>query len=134
MKFITQTDIKNWAEKDCQTLLPELVRRLIHASGQEFEHLTMPSGDGVALSGWDGILKCRDRIFTIDSGLSLWEIGSDKDVTRKAESDYKKRTTNTSVYNSKDATFVFVTPRIWTKANRWVQEKRAEGKWKNVLS
>lgn len=94
----------------------------------------MPSGDGVALSGWDGILKCRDRIFTIDSGLSLWEIGSDKDVTRKAESDYKKRTTNTSVYNSKDATFVFVTPRIWTKANRWVQEKRAEGKWKNVLS
>lgn len=133
MKFITQTDIKNWAEKDCQTLLPELVRRLIHASGQEFELLTMPSGDGVALSGWDGILKCRDRIFTIDSGLSLWEIGSDKDVTRKAESDYKKRTTNTSVYNSKDATFVFVTPRIWTKANRWVQEKRAEGKWKNVV-
>ena len=58
MKFITSTHLKQWADtKECQSLLPELVRRLICASVKQLDRLSFPSGDAVHMPGWDGIVS-----------------------------------------------------------------------------
>ena len=56
MKFITSTHLKQWADtKESQSLLPELIRRLICASVKRLDRLSFPSGDAVHIPGWDGI-------------------------------------------------------------------------------
>lgn len=137
MRLINSTDLDRWGDKECQVLLPELVRRLIRATGKKFDELRMPSGDGTALPGWDGEVNCANEIHTISAGWSLWEIGTEKEAKgkakrAKADGDYIKRTENPLGYNPKEATFVFVTNRKWPKALNWAQEKRKEGIWKDV--
>ena len=52
MKWITSTDIKQWADtRDAQGLLPELVVRLIRASATQVNKLRFPCGDAVQLIG-----------------------------------------------------------------------------------
>ncbi|MDD2341224.1 MAG: hypothetical protein PHQ15_05175 [Methanosarcina sp.] len=57
--FVTANDIKQWTEtnkRQAEGLLPELVRRLILASCKP-DHLHFPSGDSIAIGGWDGTLE-----------------------------------------------------------------------------
>ena len=50
MKFITLTHLKQWADtRECQSLLPELVRRLICASVKQLDRM-YPGLEGLALS------------------------------------------------------------------------------------
>ena len=132
MKFITSTNLNQWADtKECQQLLPELVKKLIDASVSNLERLSFPSGDATALRGWDGIVSCEDCIDLVPAGISLWECGASEDVKGKIDSDYKKRTENSLGYEKSEATFVFVTPRIWSGADEWKQLH--QGTWKNVV-
>lgn len=132
MKFITTTDLKQWADtKECQQLLPELVKKLIDASVSNLERLTFPSGDATALRGWDGIVSCEDCIDLVPAGDSFWECGASEDVKGKIDGDYKKRTENSLGYEKSEATFVFVTPRIWSGTDEWKQSH--QGTWKNVV-
>lgn len=132
MKFITTTDLKQWADtKECQQLLPELVKKLIDASVSNLERLTFPSGDATALRGWDGIVSCEDCIDLVPAGDSFWECGASEDVKGKIDGDYKKRTENSLGYENSEATFVFVTPRIWSGTDEWKQSH--QGTWKNVV-
>lgn len=134
MKWITSTDIKQWADtRDAQGLLPELVVRLIRASATQVNKLRFPCGDAIHLTGWDGVLESSDSIFNIPSGVSLWEFGVDSNSKNKANSDYTKRTEDSLGYDKKNSTFVFVTPRIWDGAEIWVNEKKKDGKWKDVI-
>lgn len=136
MKFISSTDLKNWASTNsARENLPELIKRLIYANITDRKNLlkiSFPSGEAISTPGWDGILECSESIFSIEKGTSLWECGTDKDITQKANSDYDKRTRNQLGMDSKSSTFVFVTPRIWNNASRWETEKNLEGKWKKV--
>ena len=69
MKFITSTHLKQWADtKEFQSLLPELVRRLIFASVKQLDRLSFPSGDAVHLPGWDGFVSCRESIDLVPEG------------------------------------------------------------------
>lgn len=132
MKFITSTDLKQWAgTKECQQLLPELVKKLIDASVPKIERLSFPSGDATVLPGWDGIVSCEDCIDLVPAGDSLWECGASEDVKGKIDSDYEKRTGNPLGYEKRESTFVFVTPRIWEGADEWLQT-HGEG-WKKVV-
>ena len=132
MKFITTTDLKQWADtKECQQLLPELVKKLIDASVSNLERLTFPSGDATALRGWDGIVSCEDCIDLVPAGDSFWECGASEDVKGKIDGDYKKRTENSLGYEKSEATFVFVTPRIWSGTDEW--KPSHQGTWKNVV-
>ena len=55
MEFITSTHLKQWADtKECQSLLPELMRRLICASVKQLNRLSFPSGDAVHMPEWAG--------------------------------------------------------------------------------
>ena len=132
MKFITSTHLNQWADtKECQQLLPELIKRLIDASVSDVDRISFPSRDTVYLPGWDGVVSCDERIDMVPAGVSLWECGATKDVKGKIDGDYDKRTKNPLGHDRSDSTFVFVTPRIWEGADEWLQT-HGEG-WKKVV-
>ncbi|NPU13518.1 helix-turn-helix transcriptional regulator [Bradyrhizobium sp. 83002] len=133
IRWITETDLDHWADRrDGQSMLPELVRRLILAEKGYFPELRFPSGDSVQMHGWDG--QCRVEIATdqVPAGWSGWELGTDRGPRRKADKDYKHRTKDALDLNPAETTFVFVTPRRWAQKEEWVQERRAENQWRDV--
>jgi len=136
MKWITSTDITNWAntqQRQSQGTLPELVRRLILAhTANAVDEFDFPSGDSVATSGWDGRLKTPVVSPFFPSGSSGWEIGTEKSAIKKAEADYTKRTANALGMTLTETTFVFVTPRSFPKRANWKTTKQATGTWKDV--
>ncbi len=132
MKFITSTHLKQWADtKECQQLLPELIKKLIDASVTNIDRLSFPSGDAVYLPGWDGVVSCDECIDIVPAGISLWECGATENVKGKIDGDCDKRTKNSLGYVKSDSTFVFVTPRIWEGADEWLNNHQNE--WKKVV-
>lgn len=132
MKFITSTHLKQWADtRECQSLLPELVRRLICASVKQLDRLSFPSGDAVHMPGWDGIVLSPNHIDLVPEGKSLWECGVSKDVQTKANSDIRKREADSLGHIKSESTFVFVTPREWSEAANWVSANQSG--WKKVV-
>ncbi len=132
MKFITSTDLKQWAEtKECQQLLPELIKKLIDASVSDIDKLSFPSGDATFLPGWDGIVDSKEAINLVPSGISLWECGATDSIKGKIDSDFKKRDETPLGYDKSTSTFVFVTPRIWEGAEEWLQN-HGDG-WKRIV-
>lgn len=132
MKFITSTHLKQWADtKECQSLLPELIRRLICASVRQLDRLSFPSGDAVHMSGWDGIVSCQEPIDLVPEGDSLWECGVNKDIQTKANDDITKRAANPLGHIQAESTFVFVTPREWAGVDAWILAKQTG--WKKLV-
>lgn len=132
MKFITSTNLKQWADtKDCEQTLPELIKKLIVASTASCDKLTFPSGDATCLSGWDGMVSCEGNIDLVPSGVSLWECGSDKKIKAKIDSDFSKRVENSLGHEKNNSTFVFVTPRIWKEADSWIESHKEE--WNKIV-
>lgn len=132
MKFITSTHLKQWADtKESQSLLPELIRRLICASVKRLDRLSFPCGDAGHMPGWDGIVSCREQIDLVPEGESLWECGVNKDIQTKANDDITKRAADPIGHIRAESTFVFVTPREWAGANAWILANQTG--WKKLV-
>lgn len=132
MRFITSTDLKRWADtRESQSLLPELVRRLICASVKQLDRLSFPCGDAVHMPGWDGIVSCPEPIDLVPEGDSLWECGVNKEIQAKANDDIIKRAADPLGHIKSNSTFVFVTPREWAGADAWVIANQSG--WKKLV-
>lgn len=132
MKFITSTDLKRWADtRESQSLLPELVRRLICASVKQLDRLSFPCGDAVHMPGWDGIVSSPEPIDLVPEGDSLWECGVNKEIQAKANDDIIKRAADPLGHIKSNSTFVFVTPREWAGADAWVIANQSG--WKKLV-
>lgn len=69
MKWITSTDIKQWADRrDAQSILPELVARLIRATASNITQIRFPAGDAVHLTGWDEFSKLQNLFISSNPG------------------------------------------------------------------
>lgn len=113
MDWAKTTDLTNWANTlDCQSALPALVRRLIRATVHGINEMKFPAGENVQMGGWDGYMEVEQGNELVPEGLSVWEFGSSKQPSTKAEKDYAKRKANPLGVDPKQTTFVFVTPRI----------------------
>ena len=135
MITIDPADISNWAATpQAHHYLPRLIRQLILASVPAPSLLDVPHGSAVWLPGWDGLLDVDQGNQWSPAGLSAWEFGCESRPTAKATRDCRKRTENPEGVEPGESTFVFVTPRQWSGAQKqkWVNERRAEGKWKDV--
>jgi hypothetical protein len=133
MKWIDSTDLRNWANRrNCQDTLPQLVRKLIRATSNSIQSIKFPSGENVLIGGWDGILEVTEETEYLPAGISLWEFGANKDPRGKADDDYEKRTKNPLGFNPTESTFIFVTPRLWTKGEEWITEKKKDAIWKDI--
>ena len=125
MKWIDTIDIRNWANRrDCQRTLPLLIRKLIRATSNSIQSIKFPSGEKVQTWRMGCILEVREKTEYLPEGISLWEFGANKDIKRKADDDYTKRSTNPLNFNQKDATFVFVTHGFGKKGKNGSQKKR----------
>jgi hypothetical protein len=137
MKWIKASDIKTWStnnQRDCASLLPELIRRLLFATASSINSIDFPSGDSIATGGWDGILETNAKSPFFPAGLSGWELGAKSSPGKKAQEDYTKRSKNSLGLPIENTTFVFVTPRPWPNRNKWAIDKKADAKWKNVIT
>ncbi len=65
-------------------------------------------------------------------GISGWEFGTNRQVTEKANDDFRRRTAATDESEQERTAFVFVTPRRWSGKENWLRENRTKGKWRSV--
>ena len=123
-------------ERRGQELLPELIKRLINADGK-VERIRIPTSDAILEPGFDGLIEnYKGKNKYIPQGKSIWEFGTSKDIKTKFNSDYKKRTDDTSIQNKDNITFVLCSPHNWSNKtvsiNEWQDEKTKEHIWKDV--
>ncbi|WP_168441891.1 hypothetical protein [Pontiella desulfatans] len=109
-----------------------MVDKLIRASCKP-KNVSFPSGDDIAIGGWDGILEVEEGNEFVPSGHSGWEFGTNASVKGKADGDYAKRLAEPAPLDPKRSTFVFVTSRLWTRCDKWVSSKKSAKEWGNVI-
>jgi hypothetical protein len=132
------TDLAKWAStRRAQEQLSEALRRMVYATTANPLYVDFPAGDAIQLGGFDGAVEVDEDHPFVPNGFSVWEVGTDSNPKKKADSDYKKRkesqpTTARGVVNPPDATFVFVTPRRWAGKDDWAESRRSEDFWKDV--
>ncbi len=130
---LTRDDIIGWANTSAaRGLLPQLIHRLITASGAKVDRLTMPFGDSVGRSGLDGFVIASTKSSIVPKGESVWEMGVDRAPKTKANKDYKKRNKSTTSSRKKKTTYLQVTPRHWEHKEQWITDLAKHG-WKNVI-
>ena len=129
------SDMDRWADlPDAHHRFPELIRRLVFATGSNPSQLDFPSGSSVRLAGWDGLVEVDEGNAWVPNGASAWELSCEnsRSLTGKATSDYEKRTEEPLGVDIALTTFVFATPRKWPGKRRWIRERRKDGRWLNV--
>lgn len=134
MKLVTRDNLESWANTTfSKATLPYLISRLIRATTPANTKANLPSGSATYIGGWDGIVNCEIDTAYVPQGISLWEFGTSGDCKGKADDDYGKRKKNPDGYTPCESTFIFVTPRVWKKKDKWVTAKKAENFWKDVI-
>ena len=132
--IITRDQLGSWADTpESKANFPHLTSRLIRATTAKDTKVDIPWGSATYIGGWDGIVDSKEKTRYVPEGVSLWELGTDRDPKKKADADYEKRTGEPLGYTPQDATFVFVTPRTWTKKDEWVSQRKEEKEWKDVI-
>lgn len=133
MKLVTRNNLESWADTTfSKAALPYLISRLVRATTPASTKANLPSGSATYIGGWDGIVICETETAYVPQGTSLWEFGTSSDCKGKADDDYDKRKKNPIGFTPSDSVFIFVTPRLWTKKDEWIVEKKAEKHWKDV--
>lgn len=131
---ITARDIEQWVNgnPEARSLLPVLLRKLVHSTGQGLSHVDFPGYENAERKGWDGRVDAAAATPWIPLGKSGWEFGCDADPRQKAERDYAARIATVPADERADINFVFVTPRNWSGKDKWLREKQPLGDWKSV--
>jgi hypothetical protein len=131
--WVDATDLNSWANRlDSQSRLPQLLRRLIHATVRHIQRIGFPAGESVQLGGYDGVLQVLEGNAFVPDGFSVWEFGTNRAIKGKADADYNKRCNEPLAINPAETTFIFVTPRRWGNKDEWVEKRNAEGIWAEV--
>lgn len=135
IELVRADDLDRWASRiTAAPEFPRLVRLLVHATARGLKQVDFPADEAVRLAGWDGKVLAEEAAPFVPAGFSAWELGTGHDPRAKANDDYAKRTGNPLSVDPLQATFIFATPRRWPGRDDWVTEKRAEGKWKDVIA
>ena len=130
--WVRAKHLEDWAgTQEARITLPQLVRRLIRASG-EGVRVDAPAGEQIQRPGLGGLVVASGASEFVPQGVSAWEMGADGDPKGKAEADFAKRQQKSRGVIKRKSTFVFVTPRQWQKKAEWVEEKNRLKSWKEV--
>ena len=130
---IKARQIQDWADYlNARQMLPVLLRKLIHSTGQDLRQVDFPGYDNAERKGWDGLIEAGAATPWIPEGKSGWEFGVNQNPRNKAESDYAARIRSVSRAERRECTFVFVTPRNWSGKTEWARSKHDAGDWKAV--
>lgn len=139
-RIVTAEDLSCYADRnDSRGVIPELVYLLVRQAMTHGDDCRIPCGDSVNQPGLDGYVKCKTGFYQfVPQGCSYWEIGTGGNPQNKATMDFRKRTTQISVNERQNTTFVFVTPRSsgsdgWDEAKQrqWLNRRKNKG-WKDL--
>lgn len=134
MSLITRDHLDRWADDaSAKSTFPQLISRLVRATTPIDTKITIPWGSATYIGGWDGIVRCNQQARYVPSGVSVWEFGTSKDYKKKANKDYEKRKKEPLGFDPKDVTFIFVTPKTWSDKNEWIQRRKDENFWGDVI-
>lgn len=130
--IIKARQIEDWASQiDTRSLLPVLLRKLVHSTGIDLRRVDFPGYDNAQRKGYDGFVSAGSATPWIPKGISYWEFGTDQRPGRKADDDYAARLPSDPSERA-SSTFVFVTPRNWPGKVEWERQKNKLGDWKAV--
>jgi excisionase family DNA binding protein len=130
-ELVDGTQLNQWAgTRDAHDQFPELVRRLL-ASTPGITNVSVRAGEGVSVPGWDGRAESTGTDF-LPHGSLCFEFGAGRDPKKKADEDYEKRRDDPLGVVAAEAVFAFITPRRWSRAERWASERSAEGVFRDV--
>ena len=139
MIWITAAEIDNWTSQEprrAQEILPLLIEKLVLAFCKDIIDYHFPYGKAVQYNGYDGYLETKVKSPFIPEGVSVWEIGTDKNIRKKFNDDYKKRTEEPNGFIQAETTFCFATSRIWNHKQgiaEITEEKNQQRIWKRVI-
>ena len=109
IRWITESHLNQWGSSRVgQDTFPELIRRLVLAESGYHPELRFPSGDSVAMQGWDGETNVEVDSSIIPRGRAGWELGTDKQPKVKADHDYEARTKKPQHLVPAETTFGFM--------------------------
>ena len=131
---IKARQIEEWADSqiDARTLLPVLLRKLVHSTGSDLRQVDFPGYDNAQRKGADGFVDAGAATPWVPEGMSYWEFGTDERPSIKARDDYAARLESVDAVERARSTFVFVTPRNWTGKTVWEKQKNDAREWKSV--
>lgn len=140
MKWVTAANLESWADgHGSRGALPALVSDLVRASSPEmgkFRFPRFPAGGAGQVPGFDGIVDALGAGPYVPDGVSVWEFGTGRNYLVKANNDFAGRSQDPRGVNPAETTFVFVTPRVWSRPSpsieEWRNEKQLAGRWKDV--
>ena len=136
VRLVDSTDIAEWsARRDGgQARLPELLSRLILSEVGRDARLRFPTGDSVQFSGWDGVCETETFAATprVPAGRSVWEVSTRKDVAKKGNADFRKRTEATDEEFQRELVFFFVTTKRWPQKDQRAKGWKQASAWRDV--
>ena len=129
----TANQIEEWSKNlKARGLLAVLLRTLVNSTCGGLRLVDFPGRDDSQRPGWDGRVETDEGNQWVPEGASGWEFGTNRNIKQKADKDYEKRTDVVAETERKKTTFVFVTPRRWSKKDNWAEDRAAEGQWRSV--
>lgn len=131
---IKANQIEKWVNHNipARSRLSVLLRTLVHSAGHALIKVDFPGNDDAEIPGWDGYVEACEATAWVPAGRSGWEFGTNGDIKKKADRDYKKSVKAIEQKAREETTFVFVTPRRWAGKAKWVKAAQAKGHWKDV--
>ena len=142
--YISAAEIDLWTDKDprrAQELLPKLLWKLILATCTTINDHHFPFEKAIQYSGFDGYLNIDDQQGTstrsafIPQGISVWEMGTDKNILKKFNDDFDKRTSSPGTVVPESTSFCFATTRIWNSRQgiaEITRKSETETNWRSV--
>src|SRR5271166_2943036 len=133
--WVRAAEIDDWAKTTtAKSVLPELIRRLALATveRENLKAISFPAHEEAQRHGYDGRTSTDIRTTYVPQGLCFWELSCETNPAGKAERDYETRVQAAKNEDLSQVTYVAVTARDWNGAGKWVEEKTAGGKFKEV--
>lgn len=129
---ITATDIDHWASRiEARTLLPVLLRRLVHADTDAGTKVDFPGYDAGERKGWDGLTEAPYAGHWVPAGRTGWELSVSGDLPGKPNRDFQARA-KAAVAEGAHTCFVFATARHFPGKAAWAAKQRQLGLWHDV--
>lgn len=131
---VRANDLMNWFTTtiSARTKLSVLLRTLIHSTGHDLQKVDFPGNDDAERAGWDGFIEASSGTPWIPSGTSGWEFGVNMNIKDKANNDFEKSVRAVKSTERANITFVFVTPKRWSRKVAWVAEMKNKKLWKDI--
>lgn len=131
---VRANDLMNWFTTtiSARTKLSVLLRTLIHSTGHDLQKVDFPGNDDAERAGWDGFIEASSGTPWIPSGTSGWEFGVNMNIKDKANNDFEKSVRAVKSAERANITFVFVTPKRWSRKAAWVAEMKNKKLWKDI--